>query len=659
MPVTPTYPGVYIEEIPSGVHTIVGVATSIGSFIDYFNRGPLDHAVHIFNMGDFERDFGGLDTNSEASYGIQQFFLNGGTEAWIVRVGANGSTNYAAATVVLGANPQGGGTQVLRVTAGRQMQGNIVPDPGQWGNSLWVDVDYNTSPVSADLFNLFLTQTAIQGGRTVIVSTETYLNLTMQPGLQNAIQVVNEQSKLIQLSRDGGWPAITAGLRPAITGTFGLGAPAVSVPATGDQFRIAVAANSATVNHTVTLTFAGAPSVPQFRPILESAIQAAGRAASPPDPYLSGASVQLLGDGSGGNPYRFRVLAGRGAANFDPNATLTFSDVTNTPATDLGLVTTPNFQLYALAGGVDPVPPGGNELRGIRANKTGLYALEDVDLFNILCIPRAAVIGETDINTMNAVVSEVEAYCDERRAFFIVDLPYQVNGVQDVIDWLNTNAGVRDNNSALYFPNPRIPDPLNGYRLRTVGASGTVAGLYARTDTARGVWKAPAGIDATLRNVSELNYSLTDGQNGALNPLGINCLRNFPVYGNICWGSRTLEGADVLASDWKYVPVRRLALFLEESLYRGTKWAVFEPNDEPLWAQLRLNVGAFMHDLFRQGAFQGQTPRDAYFVKCDKETTTQNDINQGIVNVLVGFAPLKPAEFVIIQIQQIVGQIQT
>jgi len=158
--------------------------------------------------------------------------------------------------------------------------------------------------------------------------------------------------------------------------------------------------------------------------------------------------------------------------------------------------------------------------------------------------------------------------------------------------------------------------------------------------------------------VQALEYPLTDAENGTLNPLGINCLRNFPVYGNICWGARTLAGADQMASEWKYIPVRRLALFLEESLYRGTKWVVFEPNDEPLWAQIRLNIGAFMHSLFRQGAFQGTTPKDAYFVKCDKETTTQDDINKGIVNIVVGFAPLKPAEFVIIKLQQMAGQIQ-
>jgi hypothetical protein len=141
--------------------------------------------------------------------------------------------------------------------------------------------------------------------------------------------------------------------------------------------------------------------------------------------------------------------------------------------------------------------------------------------------------------------------------------------------------------------------------------------------------------------------------------VGINCLRTFPITGTVVWGARTLRGADQLADEYKYVPVRRLALFIEESLYRGTQWVVFEPNDEPLWAQIRLNVGAFMQSLFRQGAFQGQTPKEAYLVKCDKETTTQTDINLGIVNIVVGFAPLKPAEFVIIKIQQLAGQIPT
>jgi phage tail sheath protein FI len=260
---------------------------------------------------------------------------------------------------------------------------------------------------------------------------------------------------------------------------------------------------------------------------------------------------------------------------------------------------------------------------------------------------------------MQAVYSAADAYCRERRAFMILDVPVAIDDPGAMQAFVAANATLRDRNAAIYFPQPRIPDPLNGFRLRTVGASGTMAGVYAATDTARGVWKAPAGTEARLRGVSELVYVLTDGENGTLNPLGINALRNFAVFGNVAWGARTLDGADQQASEWKYIPVRRLALYLEESLYRGTKWVVFEPNDEPLWAQIRLNVGAFMHDLFVKGAFQGASPRDAYFVKCDGESTTQNDIDNGIVNVVVGFAPLKPAEFVILKIQQIAGQIQT
>jgi phage tail sheath protein FI len=181
----------------------------------------------------------------------------------------------------------------------------------------------------------------------------------------------------------------------------------------------------------------------------------------------------------------------------------------------------------------------------------------------------------------------------------------------------------------------------------------------ARTDANRGVWKAPAGIEATVRGIRGAEYRMSDPENGQINQQAVNAMRVFP-NGIVSWGARTMDGFDNSGNDdYKYVPVRRLALFIEESLVRGLKFVVFALNDEPLWAQIRLAVGAFMHNLFRQGAFQGQRAREAYFVKVDSETTTQNDINLGIVNVVVGFAPLKPAEFVIITIQQIAGQMQT
>jgi len=273
----------------------------------------------------------------------------------------------------------------------------------------------------------------------------------------------------------------------------------------------------------------------------------------------------------------------------------------------------------------------------------------------VLCIPAAASLS----TGMQEVVIAATAYCRERRAFTIVDVPPTVTDPPAMQTWMAASEALRDPSAAVYFPRPTIPDPLDGLRDRSVGAGGTIAGLYARTDGKRGVWKAPAGTDAQLYGVTGLGYPLRDDEDTTLAALGISTLRSFPVYGHVCWGARTLDGADERASEWKYIPVRRLALFLEESLYRGTKWVVFEANDETTWSNVRLRVGSFMRRLFQKGAFQGRTPKDAYFVKCDKETTTQDDINRGVVNILVGFAPLKPAEFVVIKIQQMAGQIQT
>jgi phage tail sheath protein FI len=216
-------------------------------------------------------------------------------------------------------------------------------------------------------------------------------------------------------------------------------------------------------------------------------------------------------------------------------------------------------------------------------------------------------------------------------------------------------VGLVKDYSAVFFPRITIDD--NGIK-RPIGPAGALAGLFGRTDATRGVWKAPAGTEADLRGITGLDQQLSDRENGTLNPRAINTLRVFPS-GIVSWGARTNQGDDDTPHDYKYIPIRRLALFIEESLYRGLKWVVFEPNDEPLWAQIRLNVGAFMHNLFRQGAFQGATPKFAYFVKCDGETTTQNDRNLGIVNIWVGFAPLKPAEFVVLYLQQMAGEIET
>jgi uncharacterized protein len=273
-----------------------------------------------------------------------------------------------------------------------------------------------------------------------------------------------------------------------------------------------------------------------------------------------------------------------------------------------------------------------------------------IDLFNIVCVP-----GETRAATL----ATLQTRCRERRAFLIADV-----GPNETVSSLNSGAsptltGTDALNSAIFFPWVRAPDPLQQGALADFPPCGFVAGVFARTDASRGVWKAPAGSEASLNGAAGLATTMSDAENGQLNPRAINCLRTLPTYGNVVWGARTLHGQSDRGSEWKYIPVRRMALFLEESLYRGTQWVVFEPNDAPLWAQIRLNIGAFLQGLFRQGAFQGRTPKEAYFVKCDGETTTQADINLGIVNIFVGFAPLKPAEFVVIKLQQIAGDIPT
>ncbi len=526
MPATLTYPGVYIEEVPSGVRTITGVATSITAFIGRARRGLTDEPVRVQGFAEFVRRFGDLWADSTLGHAVSQYFQNGGSDALIVRV-HNGAT---AATLTL--------------PIGFEL---VAASVGLWGESLRVRVDHDTRPPlpsdpANSLFNLAVrdTQTGV---------TERFLNLSTDPANARYVtRVLEQESNLVRIAAPGTIPAT----RPSASGAPPAGA----------------------------------------------------------DPLLDNASSTAFG------------------TNGDDGSAIDNNSIS---------------------------------AASLEAQKRGIWALEKADLFNLLCIPPLThgAGGEIGAQTRSAAA----AYCRLRRALFIVDPltswdePSDLTGASGI-----DSAGfglARTENAALFFPMVRMPDPLREGRLETFAPSGAVAGVFARTDATRGVWKAPAGIEATLAGVAELSVKLTDGENGILNPLGVNCLRAFPVVGRVIWGSRTLRGADQLASEWKYVPVRRLALFLEESLYRGTQWVVFEPNDEPLWAQIRLNVGAFLQNLFRQGAFQGSTPRDAYFVKCDRETTTQNDINLGIVNIVVGFAPLKPAEFVVIKIQQMAGQVES
>jgi uncharacterized protein len=282
------------------------------------------------------------------------------------------------------------------------------------------------------------------------------------------------------------------------------------------------------------------------------------------------------------------------------------------------------------------------------AEYTAAYGVidTDVDLFNLMVLPPDATVP------MESLYPEASAFCKRRRAFLVMDPPATWRGVQNKASVTPLRVGLEKDYAAIYYPRLVINE---GGRDVVVGPSGALAGLMGRIDGTRGVWKAPAGTEATLKGITGLEQLFTDDQNGVMNPRAINLLRAFPT-GIVSWGARTMDGDDDFGSEYKYIPVRRLALYIEETLYRNLKWVVFEPNDDPLYAQIRLNVGAFMQDLFRKGAFEGATPKLAYFVKCDRETTTDTDRALGIVNIWVGFAPLKPAEFVIIYLQQMAAQ---
>jgi phage tail sheath protein FI len=547
MPATLTYPGVYIEELSSGVHTITGVATSIAAFVGWANQGPIDEAVLVESWSDFQTQFGGF-TNTTGipnylGYAVNQFFGNGGQQAYIIRLAWNpGPTTYPTTGANSGLLPCATANSAASSppdSAGICNATLYAANPGLWGNSLVVQV---TVPPTSPPASRFSVQVQLVAPNGTVQVLENFANLSASPiDPLYVVTVLNNDSQYVTFINPN--------------------------------------------NPTAAITLSGAPVSD---------------------------SITFSGGADG--------------------ATLVPADG--------------NFEI---ALGPDTSPTSTNHF--------GLRLLDLVDIFNLLCVP-----GETDA----ATVSALQHYCTNVRAFYIVDCPQTattagLNGTGPVgtSDTGGLLTGQYSPNSAFYYPWILAPDPLVGNRPTLFPPCGFVAGIYAGTDASRGVWKAPAGIDASLTGVAGLQYNLTDLENGDLNIQAINCFRQFRVYGDVVWGARTLQGNDQAGSQWKYVPIRRLALFLESSLYDGTQWVVFEPNDETLWGQIRLNVGSFMQGLFLQGAFQGSTPQLAYFVKCDSENNPQSSIDQGIVNILVGFAPLYPAEFVVIQIQQMAGQTQS
>jgi phage tail sheath protein FI len=785
MPVQVTFPGVYVQEVPSGVRTITGVSTSIAMFIGMTKRGRLGVPTRVLSFADYERVFSADTAISEMTDQVRQFFLNGGRTAFIMRI-ADASAAPARVDLTNEAS-----VVVLRLTA---------KDAGTDGNLIRAEVDYNT-PSPESTFNLRVFRPVTDPFGVVRIETdETFTNLSMDPASGRAVaSVVNQQSTLVDAAIAGTAPAAGPGYSrsgvlvdaadddAAATTLNGLTAsansvsisvdaqtpvtvvlPVLPVPATAnpvqaweDAINLALTplgkaitarlvagptgsryAEFRSVNATggsVAIGPAGSNSAAaalQLGPA-QGGLEVSGHAARRPAPTgffahfgdveapnltaFAGAQQNAFGqwtltDSSGTGPHSatptFSSPAGRmyagtastagvgslrnvrqnlqiladsinantgnrwkaalqglrlvlrpqfGGVNSDTTATLTSDGGFDIGAASQLFEGPPNVLSYSLG----TTGAGSYQTAGATGQDGGVPGSADyaaafttidraVDLFNLMILPRAA--GQTD-PSREQLWGPASSFCEARRAFLLVDPRGSWATVNDVDGEIgDLRVGVVKDHAGIYWP--RLAVASNG-TTRAIDPSGSIAGLMARIDSNRGVWKAPAGTEADIRGIRGVEHAMSDPENGIINPQAVNAIRVFPS-GVVSWGARTMDGFDSSGnSDYRYVPVRRVALFIEESLYRGLQFAVFEPNDEPLWSQIRVAAGAFMNNLFRQGAFQGQRARDAYFVKVDSETTTQNDINLGIVNVVVGFAPLKPAEFVIITLKQLAGQVQT
>jgi phage tail sheath protein FI len=555
MPVSPTYPGIYIEEMPSSTHTITAAPTNIAVFVGYSHPFKTQHlvfnpdtrkvdklesqfgeAVQLFSFTDYQRNFGGFFSNplfspdptqpinnyfGDLALAVYQFFLNGGTQCYVVG---------------LQAKPNGS-----ELTPGNVDFGGI---------KFWAREPTDDKNV---------------------------MSITITPRVNDA-----ETSPPSPVGPD----------LADITITYGSGAGAV---------------------------------VETYRKVPIGKIE---ETLGTEDKPVS--NLFYISPGSSGYP------------KFFPSP----SQPIPVPA-------------------MVPLSPPPSPI-SIAADFNAVFqqdtSLDKVPIFNLMVLPGV---------TSNNVLSEALRFCETKRAFLIIDPPPTDSAQQD--SWIggyvganNLSGDVYGNiaplapNAAIYFPYLAANDPQTGDPI-TLPPAATVAGIYATTDLNRGVWKAPAGLETTIIGITGVvpTGRMSDMTQGVLNQLAINCLRTFPGTGTVVFGARTSVAANPAQQQWKYVPVRRMALFLEQTLYRNLGWVVFEPNDTPLWTAIVASIEAFMLGLFRQGAFQGDKPSDAFRIKCDHQTTTQADVDNGIVNIVVAFAPLKPAEFVVIQISQLAGQTQT
>ncbi len=642
-----SYPGVYMEEVSSGIRPIQAASTSTAAFFGVAERGPFDRVTQIFNFTEFQTTYGGFLTSGYLAHSVFQFFNNGGSKCYVGRV----ANSPITADVTI--NDRAPAPQTSMTIA--------ASSAGGFGNRLQVTIDAANSVDPENTFDLSVHEFGT--GLTEPMLLETFTGLTMDPAdvagyVEN---IVNSRSNYIRVETNAATTNEIAGFLEGtpLTGAgpfLGATERVLRISIDGDGFQ--------DLDLTTALAAVDLTSPTDIAAAMEPAVQALVplRTTTAATAY-SAATVAAVGAGTN------QIQITSGAASTGSSVEVRDGlDPTTTAAGQLGLLAGSR----SVRGAADLRPPdtapGAFYLLGdaiVAGAVTAVTAGDDgstpqdldyINAFNLLdAISDVSLIAVPGVGS-EAIADAGMNYCFTRPlsdCFFIADMSITDSTLVDAQAWRDA-INVPNSYGAVYFPWLRMLDPNGGAEPIPVPPSGFVAGLYAQTDKRRGVWKSPAGTQVLVGGAVGLVTELTDVQQGGLNthPKSVSVIRRFTSSGTVLWGARTMSSDP----EWRYTAVRRVAIFLRVSIFNGIQWAVFEPNDEPLWAQLRLNLNAFMMSLYRQEAFQGSTPAAAFFVKVDSETTSQIDIDNGIVNILVGFAPLKPAEFVVVKISQKAGE---
>ncbi|MGG7566524.1 phage tail sheath family protein [Rhodovulum sp. DZ06] len=669
------HPGVYTQELSSGVRPIAGASTSVALFVGPTATGIDGRPTRLFNFGDFERAFGAPQPSSNLGTSVMHFFANGGAEAWVVRTPPEGAV-AAAATLQQDEAPVADSFTATALSAGAP-SGEIFVEIDPFGLS----ADPFGAAPDKTLFNLVVTDRASGASERFGALSTSAASPRFAPAIVND---AGRGSALVGIDL----PADAVGdPAPPVSGSvYAVGTPPAAGAAFAADVKVTLEVDFLAADGSVDAPASVSLEVTAFamdeaRPAsaqelalrLGKALNKALAADETVKDRMGGRGVavaqveggaflhlKLSGpSGARGGPRRddgiLRLAAPAAGTSLLDTYALT-AEAENPARIQLG-------QTYDAALVAAPVAAAAGQAHGQPAPgaiKDAVLALEGRDpFFNILCIPDLVRPAATDPKAEHhsdamPTWGEAARVCGLKHAMLLVDPPPDVTDAEGAELWKSGRFTFQSDHAAAYFPNIRVDDPAAPGTLRSHPPSGAIAGLMARTDAAAGVWQAPAGTSAVLAGAYAPAVVLSDSEAGLLNPIGLNAIRQFPVFGTVAFGSRTVDGADALASDYKYIPVRRTADYILRSLSEGLRWAVHRPNGEQLWAELRLAGTSFMQQLFRAGAFKGTTPSEAFFVRCDASTTTQADIDLGRVNIDVGFAPLKPAEFVVISLHQVV-----